>query len=689
MLGLRKALYKCDICGRRLMSAKSFKNHQDLAHKERRKRKSAVKKKKNVRRAKIVFGKVKISASPRQKNIVSRRPKAAKATVKDNDGSAAILSNPVDVSNVEYECPICMKIFPAYFSASMHIQKNHCTQVKYVAKSKTNTRKSKDLLEPLLKEICMKCNQRISATGSHICSEIVDENEMISNMNYTCSGCNQQFTSLILFDLHVIKFHGNGVETMFIPNMNEFLAWKKEVEKKTKVKYALLEKYKSKKIYHCTFSPYDRNFYNSNTIYCCPATISVQEFSEGVQVQFHTEHFGHACDAYVITEKYRKYSLTSLLQNTDVYATIDNPNVNKKDLYFQFQRLMECIVVNAGKLNVEALKVLYGRALAMTFVLNNYIEDTDLSYSFMNNIIWELGNLENKQGTENNSLLYPNKPPDPPILRQFVSPQPKQADHNMQSTQNVMMMSVINDPNKISRRFNIPHKLADQNEPFPQNSILMSMLNAPNKINEFFNLTHPVMSKTQSELNSKKELNMEKILNSSTQEIPSNVPSALYTKEIRYVRAPVPQNPPSMSIVVAKEFGKEVIYVPAFPLNMPPVVAGKEIRYVPVAAPLNVSCSADDVAGREIRHISLPQNMPSGVVDDKETRQVAVPLPPNTLTASSCKEIGQVPGPESSKFKEKKLGPPSFSDSYKDFVSKYSYKCPSSTTNNRTKYFHH
>ncbi|CAG4995327.1 unnamed protein product [Parnassius apollo] len=684
MIGLRKALYKCDICGRRLMSAKSLKHHQDLAHKERGKRKyasnkGAVKKKKNACRAKIVFGKVKLSG--RKKNICSRREADTKATVKD--GSAAILSNPVDVSNVEYECPICMKIFPAYFSASMHIQKNHCTQVKYVAKSKANTRKFKDMLEPLLKEICMKCNQRISATESHQCFDTVEDEEMKSNMSYKCSGCNQQFISLLLFDLHITKLHSNGVETMFIPNVDEFLAWKGGVEKKTKVKYALLEKYRSKEIYHCTFSPHDGNFYDDNTIYCCPATISVQKFSEGLQVRFYKEHYGHVCELYVIAEKYKKYSLTSLLQNTDVYAAIDKPNVNKKDLYFQFQRLMESIVVNAGKLNVEALKLLYGRALAMTTVLKNYIEDTDLSSSFMdkvieNNIIWELGNLGNNQGKENNTLLFPNESTNPSILRQFGSPSCKQTDQSMPSPQNVMLMSVFNDPNIISRCFNTPHKLADQDEPIPKNLILTSMLNAPNKFNECLNLTQPVMSKTQSELNSKIELNMGKILNSSTLETSSNMTSTVNTKEIGYVRAPVSQNPSNMSVVVCKEFGKDM-YVQALPLNVPPVVAGKDIIYVPAAPLLNTSNAAAGVAGREIR-----QNITSSVVNAKNIGQVASPLPPNSQMAASSKRIGQVSESEPSKVKEKKLGPASFSDTYKDFVSKYFYKCPRSTSNKRT-----
>lgn len=159
--------------------------------------------------------------------------------------------------------------------------------------------------------------------------------------------------------------------------ITEFLDWKNEMEQHTKVRYATLGKYISKEMYRCTFLPEGSSAYDDSTSYVCPSTIVVQEFSKGVQVHFYKDHHGHGFEDYVPSDRYRKYSLTTLLQNADGYTQLADVKADGNDLYLQFKKLMECIVLDSAKINVRTLKILIGKALDMTSVLNSYDEDPD------------------------------------------------------------------------------------------------------------------------------------------------------------------------------------------------------------------------------------------------------------------------------------------------------------------------
>ncbi|CAH2065068.1 unnamed protein product, partial [Iphiclides podalirius] len=325
---------------------------------------------KSVKLAKIPISKPK-TATPK-KPTAAPKP-AAKTSVKS---PAKPTLNPiaVDATNVEYECPKCMKSFRNYFSAHRHIQKCHCVN----SAGEKVPPNSPHLIKPITRQLCPKCNKRIMANKTHSCENNPDENEELGPaMYYVCSGCKEQFISLKLFDKHVSGLHYLGVESMFLPSKEDFQEWKNEMEKLINVRYAILGKYSSKEMYRCTFLPDGTNIHDDTTSVMCPSTIVVREFSKGVQVHFYKDHHGHSSNEYVLPDKYKKFSLTTILQNAEGYTQINELKVDENDPYLQFKKLMECIVLDAAKINIKTLKVLIGKALEMTSVLNNYEEDSD------------------------------------------------------------------------------------------------------------------------------------------------------------------------------------------------------------------------------------------------------------------------------------------------------------------------
>ncbi|CAG4995335.1 unnamed protein product [Parnassius apollo] len=427
---LRNAQYKCDICGRKLMTAEALKSHQQCVHKVTNKPKTKVTQLKQaiskyksqtpkIKNLKLVELAVSKSKSTPSKKVSSSKP-AAKSTV-INASEETLKPFPVDMANAEYECPKCMKIFPIYFSAHRHIQKSHCVNE---AGEKVSPN-SQHLIKPIVKQLCKVCNERISETEPHICGNIRLEldDAGISSL-YVCSGCKQQFISLRLFDLHVAGLHCDGVESMFFPSIKEFQIWKDDMELQTKVRYATFGTYNSKQIYRCTFLPEGSNAYDETTSYFCPSTIAVQEFSKGIQVHFYKDHYSHCFEGYVLANKYKKYSLTTLLQNSDGYTQINELKEDETDLYLQFKKLMECIVLDAAKINIATLKILIGKALDMTSVLNNYEEDPDSDSLSTKRVIedkitWVLGELGGGLGEKRKLALNMDKPETEPITKRF------------------------------------------------------------------------------------------------------------------------------------------------------------------------------------------------------------------------------------------------------------------------------
>ncbi|CAK1592371.1 unnamed protein product [Parnassius mnemosyne] len=427
---LRNAQYKCDICGRRLMTADALKSHQESVHNVTNKQKTKVTPLKQtiskyksqtpkIKNMKLVELAVRKSKSTPSKKVSSSKP-GAKSTV-INAPEETTKPFPVDMANVEYECPKCMKIFPIYFSAHRHIQKSHCVN----GAGEKVSPNSQHLIKPLVKQLCKVCNKRISETEPHVCGNIRIEPEDVGICSfYVCSGCKQQFISLRLFDLHVAGLHCDGVESMFFPSTKEFQFWKNDMELQTKVKYATFGTYNSKQIYRCTCLPEGSNAYDETTSYFCPSTIAVQEFSKGIQVHFYKDHYSHCFENYVLANKYKKYSLTTLLQNSDGYTQINELKEDETDLYLQFKKLMECIVLDAAKINIATLKILIGKALDMTSVLNNYEEDPDTDSLSTKRVIedkitWVLGELEGSQGEKRKLGLHLDQSETEPITKRF------------------------------------------------------------------------------------------------------------------------------------------------------------------------------------------------------------------------------------------------------------------------------
>lgn len=155
----------------------------------------------------------------------------------------------------------------------------------------------------------------------------------------------------------------------------EFARWKTEMESQTKVSYAILDNYDSKRYYHCNFVKEGQE--NSNTMYFCPSTIVIQEFSKGIQVHYYKKHYKHYFSEYNLSDKYKRYSITSFLNRSEDYNNLPTQGSSENDMYIQFKNLMEGIVVDAAKINIPALKVLIGKALDMTSILTNYDEESD------------------------------------------------------------------------------------------------------------------------------------------------------------------------------------------------------------------------------------------------------------------------------------------------------------------------
>ncbi|XP_068627194.1 uncharacterized protein [Battus philenor] len=424
---LRNAPYKCDLCCRRLMSAEALKTHQICIHNLKVKTKtlpnkqavvkakSQLQKVKNERLEKIIVK----SKIPLQKKV-NVSSKADKTTVKNPPKLPE--KPPSDSEKCIYECPKCQKTFRIYFSAHRHIQKSHCVN----SSGEKVSPNSPNLIKPIVRSGCVKCNKRLDPLERHLCDviETFEHEDLGLSIYYVCTGCKQQFLNLRVFDLHVSGLHCDGVESMFFPNSDVFQAWKNDMEEQTKVKYSILGKYNHKKMFRCTHLPEENNSHDDSTSFLCPSAIVVQEFSKGIQVHFYKNHFGHDCGDYVSSDDNKKYSLTTLLNKAKENTEIEDFKVEESDLYIQFKQLMECIVHDAAKTNIDTLKVLIGKALEMTSVVNSYGVDLNpdtvsTKSSIDNNIKGVLGELGNSLNKKKKTEVTEDNPKSEPITKRF------------------------------------------------------------------------------------------------------------------------------------------------------------------------------------------------------------------------------------------------------------------------------
>ncbi|CAH2236302.1 jg27867, partial [Pararge aegeria aegeria] len=95
------------------------------------------------------------------------------------------------------------------------------------------------------------------------------------------------------------------------------------------------------------------------------------------QVHFYHQHYNHSTPGYKLSEKYKKYSISSFMKRAADYKNLAQLKQDDADLYMQFKALMEGIIVDAAKINIATLKVLVGKALEITAILTNYDEELD------------------------------------------------------------------------------------------------------------------------------------------------------------------------------------------------------------------------------------------------------------------------------------------------------------------------
>ncbi|XP_045783031.1 uncharacterized protein LOC123879400 [Maniola jurtina] len=352
----RGVAYKCQNCGRKLMTADALAAHQRTAHNiisRRRGRFAAAPKP-------IILDKAFTS-----KDIVAEIATPPVPT----ECTQATDNTKMKKSTVEFECPKCFKRFPAYFPTRKHIQKHHCVDRQNIAVSPDHP----SLIEPVRIEQCPKCKRKVRAIETHVCDEYDGSKSTGDGRLCVCAACGEWFPNLTAFDFHVVSSHSDHVESMFFPSSLEFVKWKTDMENQTNASYAMLEKYGSKRYYHCN----NRDGYKHRSMnnHVCPSTIVVQEFPKGIQVHFYHKHYNHSATDYKLSSKYKKYSITPFLKRAEDYDSLLHLKPDDDDLYMQFKTLMEGIVVDAAKINIATLKIILGKALEITSILSNYDEE--------------------------------------------------------------------------------------------------------------------------------------------------------------------------------------------------------------------------------------------------------------------------------------------------------------------------
>ncbi|XP_052748247.1 uncharacterized protein LOC113519608 [Galleria mellonella] len=361
-LKLRRPMYKCNICDRKLLSAQALKTHQYCIH--------------NLSKPKPEANTVRAKDMKTVQNKTTEPKITSKPTVEVAEQKKSPVISPAklsDVRRIEFQCPKCEKLFDVYFSAYRHIQKHHCVN----SKGRKVPSSSPDLIKPIRVELCVKCNKKVHVNDIHVCSDTI-EHESGFITNYVCTGCSQGFSTIQVFDLHISGLHSDGVDSMFFPTMNEFLTWKNDMESQTKIKYLVLGKCNMKQTYRCTFLPSGEPA-DSRTAHFCPSSLVVQEFTKGIQVHYYKQHYGHNCEKYTLTDTYKKYHITPIIAQASSYECTEVVTEDEKDLYVQFKTLMESIVLEAAKVKIDTLKIMVGKALEMTSVLTNYEEDEEMT----------------------------------------------------------------------------------------------------------------------------------------------------------------------------------------------------------------------------------------------------------------------------------------------------------------------
>lgn len=133
------------------------------------------------------------------------------------------------------------------------------------------------------------------------------------------------------------------------------------------MKYLTLSNTTQKQFYQCNYvSPQN----SAQVTHLCPAVIIVREFSKGIHVRYHKEHFEHTCESYI----HRTDHTNSILDHSEVYEKVATSGA---DVYNKLKDLMKSIAQRASTLKRTKLKPLYISALEMQAYLNSLEAECD------------------------------------------------------------------------------------------------------------------------------------------------------------------------------------------------------------------------------------------------------------------------------------------------------------------------
>ncbi|XP_048002467.1 uncharacterized protein LOC125239054 [Leguminivora glycinivorella] len=399
----REGTIKCEHCGRKCLTPQGLQTHQQLAHKNIRtslmnpKKDSPVnnKAKSSPKPPTVPLISVKSPENLLAKPPVKSQPLSMSILEKVLQGDRDYLASNSEVSvkeeivenqahrKTEFECPLCKRRFAVYFMAYKHVQKHH---------SGTPNGSKSILPKPTRIEICTICNMTVE-DDFHVCAGPLKQ-----AVGLYCIGCEQEYKTLTLFDMHKSSMHSDGVQSMFFSTLDELEHWKQKMENQTRAKYSTLDQNEAKKTYRCTYRFGIAGNYNRQRM--CPSSVVVQEFTKGFQVHYYPHHYGHDHQKYKLSSAFEQYSITSLM-NLTAKSTLEESRanaprtdfnklrteLNTPDLYLQFQKITETIVNEAARINVNGLKKLMRKALDMMDIINNYVEDDDDEITSSNSVL--------------------------------------------------------------------------------------------------------------------------------------------------------------------------------------------------------------------------------------------------------------------------------------------------------------
>lgn len=348
---------KCDVCGRKFVNLQALISHKKFLHtKTETPRRAALKKREDAR-----LPKKKVIPVNMLKRVNPQTP--AKTPVKTVDEKPPILAgkDSNQPKKPHFECPVCFKKFPVYFTAFRHIQKNASCCID--GKGNKVPANSTDLVKPIRVEICMSCDDETRSTETHDCPKAPSNIDL-----YECMGCKQVFNGLQLFQHHVKGLHSDGAQNYFFPSRKEFTSWKKSLHEQTKVEFAQLNRQKAKEVYHCSHQPAK---VTQNT-QLCPSMIIARTYSKGIHISYLKDHCGHTVDSTPL-KQYSEYSISLYPREMELKELSED-----SDLYVEFKNIIMSIAHDAAKADMSTLKELIGKALEMASLLK-HLKNSDHS----------------------------------------------------------------------------------------------------------------------------------------------------------------------------------------------------------------------------------------------------------------------------------------------------------------------